>query len=133
MPRVRMLGKMRGDKEWVSVPPRAADAIEAWVECRGKEPGPLFTSFHPSYRGKRLGNEAINGMLARLAARAGVEHVHPHQLRHSAITSALEKTNGNVRNVQRFSRHKNINTVTIYDDNRQEVEADIAAMVSEDA
>lgn len=131
-PRVRMLGKQRGDKEWVFTPVKAAAAIEAWLESRGRHEGPLFTSFHPTHLGKRLGNEAVNGMLGRVAKRAGVDHVTPHQLRHSSITSALDKTNGNVRHVQRFSRHKNIQTVTVYDDNRQAVEADIGELVSED-
>jgi len=42
----------------------------------------------------------------------------PHRIRHSSITAALDATDGNIRKVQKLSRHKNINTVMIYDDNR---------------
>lgn len=131
-PRVRMLGKMRGDKEWVTVPPKAAAAISAWIQRRRPGAGPLFQSFHPSHKGERLGNKAVNEMLVRVAARAGVDRVSPHQLRHSSITAALDKTNGDVRQVQKFSRHRNIQTVTIYDDQRRDVAGDIAELVSED-
>jgi len=42
----------------------------------------------------------------------------PHRIRHSSITTALEVTNGDVRKVQKLSRHSNLNTLMIYDDNR---------------
>lgn len=49
----------------------------------------------------------------------------PHRIRHSAITAALDASKGNVRDVQKFSRHKNIETLLIYDDNRTNPQADI--------
>ena len=42
----------------------------------------------------------------------------PHRIRHSAITEALNLTDGNVRKVQKLSRHSTIETVMIYDDAR---------------
>ncbi len=42
----------------------------------------------------------------------------PHKLRHSAITAALDATGGDVRRVQRLSRHARLETVMVYDDNR---------------
>ena len=44
--------------------------------------------------------------------------VRPHGLRHAAITEALDRTNGNPREVMKFSRHKSIATVMVYDDQR---------------
>jgi len=38
----------------------------------------------------------------------------PHRLRHSVITAALDATEGNVRKVQKLSRHKNLNTLMVY-------------------
>jgi integrase/recombinase XerC len=45
-------------------------------------------------------------MLAKLGERVGVV-VRPHGLRHASVTDALDCTNGNIRVVQRFSRHRN--------------------------
>ncbi|MHC5831323.1 MAG: hypothetical protein ACYT04_89000, partial [Nostoc sp.] len=42
----------------------------------------------------------------------------PHRVRHSAITAALDATDGNIRKVQKLSRHADPRTLMIYDDNR---------------
>jgi integrase/recombinase XerC len=62
--------------------------------------------------------------------RAGLK-TRPHALRHSAITTALDQTNGDVRAVQRFSRHKDIRVLTVYDDHRQNLGGKVAAMLAE--
>ena len=38
----------------------------------------------------------------------------PHRIRHSVITAALGATDGDVRKVQKLSRHKNLNTLMVY-------------------
>jgi integrase/recombinase XerC len=131
-PRILMLGKTREDKEWVTVSKRTASAIIDWLDARGRHEGPLFTSSHPSYEGERLSTKAVNEMLGRLAKRAGVDHVTPHQLRHTSITRALDKTGGDVRRVQKFSRHQKIETLMVYDDLRRDVAGEIAELVSEE-
>ena len=44
---------------------------------------------------------------------------------------ALDATNGNVRDVQKFSRHASPATVMIYDDNRQDRAGQVAEALSE--
>jgi integrase/recombinase XerC len=58
--------------------------------------------------------------------------VRPHGLRHAAITAALDLT-GDLRAVQRFSRHKDVRTLTVYDDNRQDLGGDVARRVAAQA
>jgi integrase/recombinase XerC len=53
----------------------------------------------------------------------------PHRIRHSAITAALDATNGDVRKVQRFSRHKKLDTLMIYDDNRSNMQGEISDLL----
>jgi integrase/recombinase XerC len=55
----------------------------------------------------------------------------PHRIRHSAITAALDATDGNVRKVQKLSRHKQIDTLMIYDDNRQRVQGELTGLLSD--
>ena len=52
-----------------------------------------------------------------LGEQAGLGVVRPHGLRHAAITETLEVTRGDVRTVQRFSRHRDLRILMIYDDN----------------
>jgi integrase/recombinase XerC len=58
--------------------------------------------------------------------------VAPHQLRHAAITTALDRTGGDVRAVARFSRHRSVDVVAQYDDNRRDLGGEVAAMVAGD-
>jgi len=53
----------------------------------------------------------------------------PHRIRHSAITAALDATDGNVRKVQKLSRHKNLNTLMIYDHNRGRDQQDVTELL----
>ncbi len=55
----------------------------------------------------------------------------PHRIRHSGITAALEATGGDVRKVQKLSRHANLNTLMIYDDNRQDVQGEISDLLAD--
>ncbi|MFM7711187.1 MAG: integrase, partial [Microcystis sp.] len=48
-----------------------------------------------------------------------------HRIRHSAITAALDATNGDVRRVQKLSRHSSLNTLLIYDDNRRNHQGEV--------
>jgi integrase/recombinase XerC len=56
--------------------------------------------------------------------------VRPHGLRHAAITEALRLTRGDVRAVQRFSRHRDLWTLTLYDDNRADLAGEIARQLA---
>jgi integrase/recombinase XerC len=67
-------------------------------------------------------------MVSKLGGAVGLV-TRPHGLRHAAITAALDKTNGNTRMVQRFSRHKKLETLGLYDDNRQDLGGEVARLV----
>jgi len=51
-------------------------------------------------------------------------------LRHAAITEALDITRGDVRAVQKFSRHRDLRTLTVYDDNRRDLAGEVAKLVA---
>jgi integrase/recombinase XerC len=53
-------------------------------------------------------------------------------LRHEAITRALDRTHGDIRTVQRFSRHADPKTLLRYDDRRRDLAGDVARLVAED-
>jgi integrase/recombinase XerC len=88
---------------------------------------PACSQIATDYRGisGRLTGVAIYQLVRGLGERTGIR-ARPHGLRHAAITEALDLTRGDVRAVQRFSRHKNLQTVLRYDDNRLDLAGDIA-------
>ncbi len=122
--RLLIHGKGRGDREWVTIPPQATAALESWLKVRGTDPGPLFIGEHRN--GGNDGHRLCDRQVNRIFEAYGIK---PHGLRHSAITQALTITNGDTTRVMRFSRHKNIQTVMIYDDRRQDVGGAIASML----
>jgi integrase/recombinase XerC len=124
-----VLGKGRSQKQELSLPEPTIEALNAWIAVRGITAGPLFTNFDRAGKGQRLTGTAIYYIVRGLGEKAGIK-ARPHGLRHTAITAALDLTNGNVRAVQRFSRHKNVQTLNAYDDNRQDFAGEIARMIS---
>lgn len=121
--RLWILGKgKKNQKQQVSLGKETIKAIKEWLEARGKvnEDEPLFCVVHKGYWGHQLDSNVIYKMVRKYAKLAGIKKVvSPHRLRHSAITAALDATNGDVRAVQKLSRHSSLNTLMVYDDNRR--------------
>lgn len=118
--RLWVLGKGKTDEEPLTVPDEVFYLIEAWIGHRGKHPGPLFTHFRQEGFVERLSDRSV-GRITN-----GLDLGHAHGLRHSAITEALDQNKGDVRKVARFSRHKNVQTLIKYDDNRKDLGGEVA-------
>ncbi len=121
---IAVLGKGRTARATLTLPPETRDALVAWIEARGNEPGPLFTNFDRAGKGSRLTGTS----LYRLVKGLGLGR--PHGLRHAAITEALDLLGGDVRRVQRFSRHRDVRVLNAYDDNRQDLAGEVARIVA---
>ena len=120
---LRIYGKGRGNNsEIISLGSGTVTAIEAWLEARGEhDPDKaLFVSVNAGYKDGRLSTQGIYNIVKSRCQDAGISKVmSPHRVRHSAITAALEATGGDVRRVQKLSRHSSLNTLLIYDDARK--------------
>jgi integrase/recombinase XerC len=127
---VAVLGKKRTEKETLTLPEPTKAALSAWLEARGTEPGPLFGNFDRAGKGSRLTGRSVHRLVRDLGLEAGLGVVRPHGLRHAAITEALDLTGGNVRAVQRFSRHRDVRVLATYDDNRKDLGGDVARLVA---
>ena len=74
--------------------------------------------------------DGICKMVVRYSEKAGIKkQMSPHRIRHSAITAELDATDGDVRKVQKLSRHRNLNTLMIYDDNRGRDQQDVTQLL----
>ena len=124
---VLVLGKGRSEKIKLTLPPQVKETLTAWINIRGDESGPLFTSCDRSRKGKktRITSDGIYHLIRGLGELVGIK-TRPHGLRHAAITQALD-SGADVRSVQRFSRHKDLRIVLRYDDNRQDLGGTVAA------
>ena len=126
---VSILGKGRTEKEALTLPETTRAALEAWTAARGGAPGPLFVNMDRARKGDRLTGRSVARLVGSLGEAVGLT-VRPHGLRHAAVTAALDLTGGDVRKVQRFSRHRDLRTLTRYDDNRLDLGGDVARLVA---
>jgi len=131
--RKRILGKGRGTSVRSSgLGGDNQSAIADWLEERGScsHDSPLFIALDSAHSGHRLSGDGICKMVVRHSEKAGIKkQMSPHRIRHSAITAALDATDGDVRKVQKLSRHRNLNTLMIYDDNRGRDQQDITKLL----
>lgn len=126
--RLSIMGKGRTERESLSIPFKALDSLKAWIAVRGTEDGALFTSLDRAHFGHRLTGTSLYRLVSELGLAVGLV-ARPHGLRHAAITAALDATNGNTRAVQKFSRHRKLETLSLYDDSRADLGGQVAALI----
>lgn len=125
-------GKGKAARLPMSVPAPTMEALMVWLAIHPLGAGALFTNFDRAGKGGRLTGHSLYRIVREIGRKAGLAApVRPHGLRHAAITVALDATGGDVRAVQRFSRHAKIETVTRYDDNRRDLGGQVAKLISQ--
>jgi|SRR5580692_585612 integrase/recombinase XerC len=130
--RLMVWGKKSAERKPLDeIPVETARALNAWVEVRGEAPGALFVSFDRRTPGHRLTGWSIWNMITELAESLQLRAA-PHGVRHTAITEVLNESHGDVRAAQRFSRHKRLETLQVYDDNRENLGGQLAAKIAAD-
>lgn len=133
---IYVLGKGKGtQKEPETLSDRAVEAIQRYLTAAGHgnvPDAPLLRNVEPrpEYHGQRLTGDGIYHIVQYLGARAGVPNLTPHKLRHTAITIALDLTDGNVRAVRDLSRHARLETLQRYDDNRRNFQGSVTDRLS---
>ncbi len=135
--RVAVVGKGKGERRWLAINAATARALAAWLAARmGPPSGPAFIRLDAAGGGRpgRLTGDGVHEIVRALGRKAALGRaVRPHGLRHAAVTRALELSGGDIRAVQRFSRHARADTVLVYDDNREDLGGTMTRRLGEDA
>lgn len=129
---LQVLRKGRTDRQPMTLAKPTAEALRQWISLRGPESGPLFLNCDRAGKGERLTGVSVNRIVAKWGTKIGLR-LTAHQLRHAAITHALDATNGDVRAVARFSGHRQLQTLVVYDDNRIDLGAEISRIIASSA
>ena len=114
-------GKGKVGKQMIHLAQRTINALDDWLGCyhNPSMESPLFISLANNSRGDRLTGKSIYCIVRKYADKVlGDKILSPHRVRHSSITAVLDASNGNVRMAQKLSRHKSLDVLTRYDDNR---------------
>ena len=106
-----------GRRRELVLPPPLRPCLRAWIALRGTDPGPLFQPLGATGRalGRRLSVEGVAWALRRLAGRAGVGRLSPHELRRWFGTELLAR-GADLRTVAALLGHATARTTaTRYD------------------
>ncbi len=95
------------------------EALYDYVRASGhlyEEEAPLFQSLHrgANWKGGRITPNGMGAILRRYAAPLGVKRLHPHKLRHTAISHAADVFKGDLLAIKDLSGHADIRTVEHY-------------------
>ncbi len=132
--RLMILGKGKGSqKAPVTLSKASVEALGDYLAARGNPDGsaPLFTNAARFSDGEqRLSGRGLLHVVNALGIKALGRPLHPHALRHMAITAYLDATSGDVRGAQRLSRHASLLTLQRYDDNRADLQGAATNLLS---
>jgi integrase/recombinase XerC len=116
--RLMILGKGTLELHSIDLNPAVVTAINDYLLVKlDSDNSALFVSNN----GNRLDGKDIARIVKKYAEPVGID-LSPHRVRHSAITAYLDVSEGNVRAAQSLSRHQNLSTLMIYDDNRHQLQ-----------
>lgn len=132
--RLFILGKGRGSqREAVTLSDETVSALMDYLAARGHPApdAPLFLNTDRAAKGEaRLGKSGLYKVIGGYGEKILGKKLSPHRLRHGSITAALEG-GWKLDEVQKLSRHKDVRTLQIYDDRREDKQGAITAQLSE--
>lgn len=87
-------------------------ALRAWLRVRGYDPGPLF----PSRRRRGISRYQLHRLMQRYGAAAGLapEKLHFHVLKHTIGTWLMGQPDAELRRVQDWLGHVNVQNTVVY-------------------
>ena len=98
----------------INIHPDALESIRHYLEYRETPKKGHEKALFLSRYGRRIGRTAIEYMVKKYAAKAGIKkRVYPHLFRISSITHMAEN-GANLEEIRRQSRHKDLKTITGY-------------------
>ncbi len=113
--RLYVLGKGRDDREPIYLHPQTAKALTAYTKASRVKDGALFTSLWGQSKGKRLSTRGLRHIIQETLQSIGVNRT-VHGFRHTFTTKLIKAYDGNLTTVARFTRHRNMDTLIIYND-----------------
>ncbi|MDO8604372.1 MAG: tyrosine-type recombinase/integrase [bacterium] len=105
-------GKGEDDKEPIYLAPSTVKALKAYLKAHKLTDGTLFRSMG-NRKTERLSTMTIKREVGELLAELGIEKT-VHGFRHFYVTELLKSMD--VRDVRKFSRHRSLEMLMIYDD-----------------
>lgn len=108
-------GKGRDDTELIDLHPTTVKIIKQYLQANKIADGALFVSNSNHARNTRLTTRSIRRIVKQTFAQVGIEK-NTHGLRHYFTTKLIQTYKSNLLEVARYTRHKSLEMLIIYDD-----------------
>lgn len=114
----------------VYVANEAKQAMDDWLKVRGRAPGPLFVPIHHTgkLRIARMTPQAAYTILRKRSEQAGIGHVSPHDLRRTALSNLIDRTD--LGTAQQIAGHADPKTTARYDCRGERAKREAAAAMT---
>lgn len=113
-----ILSKGEDDKELVHLHPETTKVLYEHLKLNKIASGPVFTSQSNNSRNHRLTTRALRKIVTDFLLSLGIEKT-PHGFRHFYTTTLINSYKGDLLTVARYTRHKTLEMLQVYNDNIQ--------------
>lgn len=118
--RLYVLGKGRDDKEPIYLHPQTVKALRAYLNASKVKDGALFTSLWGHTKGNHLTTRGLRLIVKNLLHEVEVEKT-VHGFRHYFTTRLIQQMPGELIAVSRFTRHKSLEVLQVYNDSLADI------------
>jgi len=115
-------GKGQDDLEPVDLHPQTIKHLREYLRLNKIKSGAVFVSFSNHKKNQRLSTRSLRGMVKEILVELKIENKSTHGFRHTFTTKLIQNFDGNLIEVAKFTRHKSLETLQIYNDRIQTVE-----------
>ena len=109
-------GKGRDDKEPIDLHPRSVEALKHYMTYCKVRSGPLFVSNSNNNQNGRLSTKSIRNIVTAFLKNLNIDN-STHGFRHYFTTKLIELFSNDLLTVAKFTRHKSVETLQVYNDN----------------
>ena len=109
-------GKGQDDKELIDLHPETVKSLTEYVKTNKIADGALFISFSNNSQRKRLTTRGLRQITKKLLFCLGIKK-SVHGFRHYFTTKLIRSYKGDLLEVARYTRHKSLEMLQIYNDN----------------
>jgi integrase len=111
-----ILGKGRDDKEQIHLHPVVVECLREYMKEYNLKSGALFVSISRRNAGQRLMTRSIQNLVKDVFEAVSIEAKTTHGFRHYFVTKLLKEYEGNITLVAKYTRHKTLEMLQVYND-----------------
>lgn len=116
-------GKGRDSKEMVHLHIKTVEILREYIKVNNLSSGYLFNSFSNRNKGKGIETRTIKNVMKAIFNKLNIDN-SVHGFRHTFTTALIKAFSGDLTKVKKMTRHRQIETVMVYNDDL-ELKADL--------